>query len=85
MVVPDVLLLDEWIGTGDATFREKMKAQMDSVVARSNGLVIATHNVELMKSLCNKGLVLQKGRVAHQGDIEDSLDFYRELRKSASS
>lgn len=76
MIEPDILLLDEWIGAGDAKFSAKVKARMMSLVEGSRGLVLATHNVGLMKSLCTHGLVLQKGRVVYAGPVDDALAFY---------
>lgn len=73
LVEPDILLLDEWLGAGDARFQEKAKARMDELVEKSRGLVIATHNKGLMRSLCTKGMVLQKGRVVYYGDIEGAF------------
>ena len=77
MIEPDILLLDEWIGTGDARFSEKVKVRMMKLVERSRGLVIATHNAALMKSLCTHGLVLAKGRVTFAGEIGEALARYR--------
>ncbi len=76
MIEPDILLLDEWIGAGDAQFNVKVKQRMMGLIERSRGLVIATHNTALMKSLCTHGLVLDKGRVAFVGDIGEALAFY---------
>lgn len=79
MIAPDILLLDEWIGAGDAKFGSKAKERMDSLVQQSRGLVLASHNVGLMKSLCTRGLVLQKGEVVFCGPIDESLERYKEL------
>lgn len=76
MIEPDILLLDEWIGAGDANFREKAEARMNSLVDKSRGLILATHNPGLMKKLCTKGLVLHKGRVAFYGELEDAQKFF---------
>jgi len=86
MVEPDILLLDEWIGAGDARFRDKVKARMNSLVEKSRGLVLATHQQNLMKSLCTQALVLDKGKLAFSGKVDDALRFYREeivMRKQA--
>ena len=83
MRAPDVLLLDEWIGTGDAHFRDKLRARMNQMVEDSRGLVIASHNVTLMKSLCTHGIVLSGGEIAYQGDLDDALNFYAEMTKAA--
>ena len=76
MVEPDILLLDEWIGAGDAHFRDKAKVRMDSLVENSRGLVIATHNTGLMKSICTHGLVLAKGKMIFLGNLDEALECY---------
>ncbi len=78
MRAPDVLLLDEWIGTGDAHFRDKVRARMNKLVEDSGALVLATHNVGLMRSLCTSGLVIDQGRTVFVGILDDAIDFYRE-------
>ncbi len=78
MVEPDILLLDEWIGASDARFRDKVKERMDSLVHKSRGLVLATHNQNLMKNLCARALVLDKGKLAFSGKVEDAQKFYNE-------
>lgn len=78
MIDPDILLLDEWIGTGDAYFKNKVAKRMDTLVQQSNALVLATHSVGLMKDLCTHGLVLGKGKMNFYGEIDDALAFYNE-------
>lgn len=81
MIEPDILLFDEWIGTGDARFREKVEARMNALVQNSRGLIIATHNEALMKSLCTDGLVLAQGRMMFFGELQQALDRYAALEK----
>lgn len=81
IVEPDILLLDEWVGAGDANFRDKVKERMNSLIEKSRGLVLATHTAGLMKSLCTHGIVLQEGDVMYLGPVDDALKFYEELRK----
>jgi ABC-type polysaccharide/polyol phosphate transport system ATPase subunit len=76
MVNPDILLLDEWIGAGDEKFRKKVSDRMNKLVEVSKGLVLASHNTSLIKSLCTKGIVLSKGKVVFQGGIKESLDYH---------
>ena len=77
MIEPDILLLDEWIGAGDARFNEKIKARMMGLVEESRGLVLATHNTDLMKSLCTHGLVMRKGEAVFHGPVDDAIELYR--------
>ena len=79
MIEPDILLLDEWIGAGDARFRESVRARMDALVRNSRGLVLATHNTGLMKSLCTHGLVLERGRSLFCGELDEALARYKNL------
>ena len=76
MVDPDILLLDEWIGAGDERFRRKAKRRMDELVENSRGLIIATHNLNLMKSLCTHGLVLHGGQVVMSGTVSEAYEYY---------
>lgn len=78
MIEPDILLLDEWIGAGDAMFNAKVKDRMMGLVEGSRGLVIATHNVGLMNSLCTHGIVLEHGQIAFAGAVDDAHAFYME-------
>lgn len=82
MIEPDILLLDEWIGAGDARFNEKIRERMMSLVEGSRGLVLATHNIGLMKSLCTHGLVLANGRIAFVGPVDDAHAFYTQAAKA---
>lgn len=84
MIEPDILLLDEWIGAGDARFNEKVRSRMMSLVEGSRGLVLATHNIGLMKSLCTHGLVLSKGKVAFVGSVNDAQAHYLDMTKKAT-
>ncbi len=72
---PDVLLLDEWIGAGDAGFHQKAKERMDEILEKSRVMVLATHNLGLIQSVCNKVLVLDGGRQTYFGD-SDGWDLH---------
>lgn len=79
MVQHDVLLLDEWLGTGDAQFVRRARERMMDRVEGSKIVVIASHKQSLLKSLCTRGLLLDQGRVVFDGDISDALSEYRRL------
>lgn len=68
---PDVLLLDEWIGAGDAGFHDKAKERMEQILERSRVMVLATHNHGLIRSVCNLVLVLDGGRQSYFGPVAD--------------
>ena len=79
MIEPDILLLDEWIGSSDARFREKTQARMNELIDSSRGLVLATHNIALMDSLCDRALVLVNGQILFDGPVANAQDFYHKM------
>ena len=56
---PEILLLDEGIGTGDARFAERATRRMKEFMGRSRILVLASHSEHLIKSVCNKAALMQ--------------------------
>jgi ABC-type polysaccharide/polyol phosphate transport system ATPase subunit len=74
----EIVLLDEWIGVGDQQFRKKARQRLDEIVARAGILVLASHDIELIKSTCNRAVLLQEGRIVAAGAIEDILSRYAE-------
>lgn len=75
-VQPDVMLLDEWIGAGDATFQNKVTARMNSLVDGARGLILASHNDALLTRVCTHGLVMSQGRCVFYGAVGEALDYY---------
>ena len=73
---PEILLMDEWIGMGDARFLEKAEGRMDRFVGRTSILVIASHSEALIRRLCNKAVLLDRGEVAAAGTVDEVLYAY---------
>ena len=74
---PEILILDEWLSAGDATFKRKATERMSHFVDTAGILVLASHSVSLLRKNCDIGLWLHEGRVAEFGDIEQVLEAYR--------
>ncbi len=68
---PDILLMDEWISAGDASFRNKAGDRMKAMFERAGLVVLATHDPGLIDRVCNKVMVLNGGRVEYFGAIEE--------------
>ena len=73
-ITPDILLMDEMIGTGDAQFVSKAQARIKKLIGSASILILASHNEKLLKEFCNKGLLLHEGRIIFYGDIDACLD-----------
>ena len=72
----EIVLLDEWIGVGDQQFRKKARQRLDEIVARAGILVLASHDVDLIKSTCNRAILLEEGRITAAGTTEEILARY---------
>jgi ABC-type polysaccharide/polyol phosphate transport system ATPase subunit len=75
-VTADILLLDEWLTVGDASFMHKARERMHKVVGQSNILVLASHDLGLIENTCNKAIVMQRGHVASMGAPSEVLESY---------
>lgn len=76
---PDILLLDEWISAGDVNFLRKAQGRLKDIVSESRIVVLASHSTELLRSVCNRGLVLEGGKVHYFGDIAEAIGAYSDL------
>ncbi len=74
---PGILLMDEGIGAGDARFAERAAKRLNDFMGRSSIIVIASHMASLVKSLCNKGALMEAGRIVALGPVDDVFDIYR--------
>jgi ABC-type polysaccharide/polyol phosphate transport system ATPase subunit len=74
---PEILLIDEIIGVGDAGFFKKAFARLMTMVERSRILIIAAHQDDMLRRLCNKAAWLSHGNLVAYGEIEDVLKAYR--------
>ena len=75
-IEPEILLMDEWIGVGDAAFVEKAEGRLAGFVARAGILVLASHNPALLERTCATGVLLDSGRVRAFGPIGEVLREY---------
>jgi ABC-type polysaccharide/polyol phosphate transport system ATPase subunit len=73
---PGVLLMDEGFGTGDLRFAERAEARMKDFIGRSRIMVLASHSNNAIRSMCNKVVWLESGRIRSFGPVEDILKQY---------
>jgi lipopolysaccharide transport system ATP-binding protein len=68
---PQILLMDEWFNTGDAEFLAKAEAKLEQLITASEILVIATHDMDVVKRWCNRVITLEAGRIVGDGGVVD--------------
>jgi ABC-2 type transport system ATP-binding protein len=72
-VAVDVLLVDEILSVGDAPFREKCRLKFEELIAQRKTLVIVSHDLDMVRELCSRGVVLNRGDVVYDGPIEGAV------------
>src|SRR5699024_4887153 len=65
--VPDILMLDEALATGDAAFRAKSKAKMDEVREAAGTVFLVSHSLNTIKSMCSRVLWVHEGKLVMDG------------------
>lgn len=73
----EILLLDEGLGTGDASFVEKAAKRLGQLAESASIVVLASHSESLLRRLCTHAVYLEAGRVVSEGPLADVLDQYR--------
>ena len=73
---PDILIIDELFGAGDAAFMKKAKKRMEELIGRSSILVFASHSPDLVKQFCGRAILLDGGEIRQDGPIDDVCESY---------
>lgn len=74
--VPEILLMDEWIGAGDARFLEKAQKRLHAMVRQSGILVLASHSEDIIRRLCNRAMLIEGGRLIASGTPDEVFAIY---------
>jgi ABC-2 type transport system ATP-binding protein len=77
-VDPDVLLFDEILAVGDAEFQQKCETKFTELKESGKTIVIVSHAIESIRSLCNQAALLDHGRIRSIGDANDVVNDYIE-------
>jgi lipopolysaccharide transport system ATP-binding protein len=78
-VQPDVLLIDEVFAVGDMSFQHKCAKKFRELQSRGTTIVLATHDMTAVKSLCHQAVLLDTGRVLSMGNTEEVTNRYLNL------
>jgi ABC-2 type transport system ATP-binding protein len=78
-VSPDILLVDEVLAVGDESFQRKCLAKIAEFQQRGCTILFVTHALDLVPQICSRGVVLDHGRVLHDGDPVEAAERLRSL------
>ena len=72
-ITPEILLMDEWFLAGDADFMAKAEERLSRLVTGADILVIATHDMAIVRQWCTRAIKLDSGRIIADGPVEEVL------------
>lgn len=78
---PEILLVDEVLAVGDTAFQKKCLGKMGEVAKEGRTVLFVSHNMAAIKSLCGYAILLDEGRVCHQGDVLQTVLSYLGSRR----
>lgn len=78
-VKPDVLILDEVLSVGDAAFRAKSEQRVLDMMQEGVTVLFVSHSIESVKRICNKAIILTKGQLVAQGEVNEVCEMYNEM------
>ena len=77
-ITPDILLLDEVLGTGDEAFRARSKLRIQELVNRAKAIVLVTHDLTYITEFCNRAILLERGQIIHEGEPTETVRLYQD-------
>ena len=79
VVEPKILILDEVLSVGDAKFRKKSEKKIMSMFDSGVTVLFVSHSLEQVQRLCNKAMILEKGKLTAYGDIDPISEQYSKM------
>lgn len=73
---PDVLLVDEVLTVGDLAFRRKCLQHMQTYLKNGGSLILVSHSIYLLQSICQRALFINRGEVAFDGPAVEAVELY---------
>jgi teichoic acid transport system ATP-binding protein len=79
-IEPEILVIDEALSVGDMKFREKCQEKIDEIVEKEHVTVLyVTHSPSSAEDFCERGLVLNQGKLVFDGEYEEATEAYEKI------
>lgn len=74
---PEILIVDEALSVGDTEFKNKCFQKVNEIMSREDvTLLFVTHSTDMAKEFCKRGILLEKGKIKFDGNIEEAIEKY---------
>jgi ABC-type polysaccharide/polyol phosphate transport system ATPase subunit len=84
-VDPDILLVDEVLAVGDAEFQDRSLDRMKQFRDGGKTFVLVSHDLDAVREMCDRAIVLDRGRMVFDGSVSEGVELYRQRVASASA
>lgn len=81
---PNILLFDEMISFGDASFALKARKRVEAMLGQASILALASHDLGSLKTYCNRAVMIQQGAIVSEGSVEDVWKVYLESQRESA-
>jgi lipopolysaccharide transport system ATP-binding protein len=75
-IKPEILIMDEWLATGDKNFQEKAEKKLNSIIENSKILILASHSKDLILKTCTRVIWLENGHIKSDGTAKEITQAY---------
>jgi len=76
-LLPEIIIIDEALATGDKNFQEKCQTYLEGLVARDNTMLIVSHSMSRIEVMCKRVIWLEAGKIRMDGPAEEVLEAYQ--------
>ena len=81
-IKPEILIVDEALSVGDEKFKNKCTKKINEIIEKDDvTLLFVTHSTGLAKEFCKRGIVLEKGKIVCDTDIDNAIEKYKNTNK----
>lgn len=78
---PDILVVDEALSVGDASFKRKCKDKINEIIKTGTTVLYVSHNADSVAEICSRALYLRKGQLIYDGDVREALTTYQTYKE----
>ncbi|WP_203434337.1 ABC transporter ATP-binding protein [Nitrosococcus halophilus] len=82
---PDILLIDEVLGVGDADFQRKSWAEIERKIASDKTIVLVSHSAAAIRKLCNRAVWVEQGTTRMEGEVNEVVAAYEAFYRTKLS
>lgn len=84
-IEPQILVVDEALAVGDASFKRKCKAKINEIIRSGTTVLFVSHSADSVKEICQRSIYLKKGKVIFDGPTEETLKIYHETKEAEAA